>query len=298
MRAPPRWVLSWGGPAVGFACLGFARIPAGADWFGCRVRRQPADEVSRRVAVGEDHPVSDTTTAATGTIGGVMTPADDGGAWVPLPMAAELAGVSLRTFQRRAAGGLVRTRTGPDGRREAWVSRHVRADATPSVVAQDAPGGLPGGGVDATGGRDSDATGGVLAVAVARQAVVLAERRAEELGGMLAEARTELRRVRRAGSLAWAGAAAGFVLAGLAAVWGVRAAEEAKGRAAAADATAAVLVRQAASERDRADQADRERRELLGRVLAERAPAERPERWGPWAPERLTEADGDSVTIP
>ena len=204
-----------------------------------------------------------------------------------MSVAAELEGVSLRTLQRRASAGLVRTRAGADGRREAWVTRHVRPDATPFVVPHDAPSGVPGVGVDATGGRDTDATGGVLAVAVARQAIVLAERRADELGGQLVEVRAELTRARRAGVRGWAAAAAAFVLAGVGVVWGVRAAGAAEGRAAAADATAGVLAERVASERQRAERAELERRELLGRVLANQAatPERTPEPWGPWAPE-------------
>jgi len=227
--------------------------------------------------------MSDSTTAATrhdaSGAANVTTP-EGSGSWVPMTLAAELQGVSLRTLQRRAAGGGVITRTALDGRREVWVTRHARGDATANDTHQKPAQHVSSGGSGVTGGGDSDATAGAI-VRTVQAAVVLAERRAEELAGERDRLRLELTTTRRTMGRAWATAAALGVLVGVAGVGGVRAIGVAEGRAAAAVASQAIQADLVAELRHRAERAEQAQAELAYRHYArtrleDTAEAERP----------------------
>lgn len=201
-------------------------------------------------------------TAATGGFDAtraVVVEPIDGGVWVPMTTAAELLGVSVRTLQRRAAAGAILTRSSADGRREAFVTRQRRGDATDVDAANPTELKRGRAGDNATNGRDVDAT-----PAAALVLADLATRRADELAG-------ELRRARRATWGGWAAAAVVGVLAGVGAFWAAWSIGDARAGAAAADATAAIVAKQAESERRRADRAELERAraiELAGDILA------------------------------
>jgi len=219
--------------------------------------------------------MSITNDGATGVTGqgvaAVETP-EGAGVWVPLTTAAELQGVSLRTLQRRAAAGGVLVREGGSGRREAFVTRQRRGDATGQGVAVAGSGGVQAERQGPTAGGDVDATGAVL-VRAFQAGATLAERRADEAGAELMLARDSLVVVRRSAGRAWATAAAVGIMAGVGAVWGVQAVGRAEQRAVVADARGAGLEDLAAELRGRAERAER---------IAEP--------WGPWplSPESVT----------
>lgn len=203
--------------------------------------------------------MSTTTTGATAVLDSDATATGGGFTWLELDTAAAVLGVSVRTLQRRVQRGELRARTTETGRREIELPRATPLDATgvtPLVSQHKRASGDSGRGDSTTASGDSDATGAVLAI-LAERAVNLAERRADELAEGLKVATIERQRAQR--TAFWTAAAAG-VLVAVGTVWGVRAVDAANSRAAAADARAAGLERQAAADQqwrqfvDRLDQ--------------------------------------------
>jgi hypothetical protein len=160
--------------------------------------------------------------------------------WVSIAAAVGVLGISERQVRRRVAAGTIEHRRA-NGRVEVRVDDAMTGggpDATP-----DKPTGMPCDRLEA-GQATPDATGGPIVLAVITEAVAVHRRQAE-----LAAA--ELRRVRGWAAAGWGVAAAAFVLAGVGAVWGVRAVEQARGSIAAADASGAVW--RAVAERELAE---------------------------------------------
>ena len=179
----------------------------------------------------------DATAATVGTI-------DDGGVWMDMPTAAELNGVSLRTFQRWVTAGKVRTRTRTDdGRREAWLPRQTRQpggdasahDAKPGTgKAQDAAG------CHTTRHGDNDATvtpaSAALAV-LAERSIIEARQHVESWKAAAERAQDRAERAERRALAGWVAAVVVGPLMALGGVLGVLALEGYQYRPKALDAS-------------------------------------------------------------
>lgn len=182
---------------------------------------------------------SDSTTATTRhdvTAATVGTIDDGGGVWVDMPTAAELNGVSLRTFQRWVAGGRVRTRTTGDGRREAWVTRHQRRDTTPNDAAQSND--QRQGPATRHGDNDATVTPASAALAVlAERSIIEARQHVESWKAAAERAQDRAERAERRALAGWVAAVVVGPLMALGGVLGVLALEGYNDRPKASDAS-------------------------------------------------------------
>lgn len=213
--------------------------------------RGAARHRSRNPRPWADRQAMTTTTTATGTPSGTTTGTPSGGRWITVAQAVAELGITERTVRRGISSGKFVSAI-QDGKRV------IRIEGEPDT--------LTGGNTDrhATGGGmvelKPNATGGLsggeLAVRQAIEQIVTLQ--TEQL-------RAELVRSRRAAAWGWSMTAAAGILLAVGAVWSVRAVEQARGQAGAAEGVRAVLSDETKRERHRADglavelQAERQR---------------------------------------
>lgn len=173
--------------------------------------------------------------------------------------AAEL-GISVRTLQRRIQAGELQAKI-EGGRRLVEVELSASAETTQKP---------PGGGDAQTHttsfanrerppGGDTADNPAILSASIVERAQqqaaalsVMADRVSGLATGRIDELRADTARARRSAALGWTLAAAGFVMAAGATIWGIRQQDTTNARLAAAEASAAVLGRDVEAERARA----------------------------------------------
>lgn len=192
-----------------------------------------------------------TVTTATGT----PTGSTAGGRWVSVCQAVAELGLSERSIRRAIASGRL-VSVVQDGRRV------VRIEGEP-----DGPTGGNGGRHPTGGGIveiKPDPTGGLAGgeLAIMRAVDLAIDRTTEQLRG-------DLLRARRSAAWGWGLTAAAGILAAVGAVLAVRAIEQARGQAGAADGLRAVLADSLTRERQRADDLADQLRQRTARQQAD-----------------------------